>query len=261
MSRIDASELAALFRDGRHDEVLVLLREALAATELAIEPTRSDVFMPLFQWQLLVEEYAPARAALQDARDAQVAALLAGSPHVGRDAPDGNAAPSYQRIHRFLLILDMNRTLDDAQSTYGIFVQLEARAPDLARQYAGSALPAMVAVGDFDLADRYRRDPLDMLDAVKLNARTLPLFAPPGNAPRLAADLMMLVDDVRLGMAILRGRHDDAGADALRAALLAGLESGELQALAQRELDAPGTITNEIATRRMAEVPGIKPPP
>lgn len=253
MGKIDATQLAAMLRDGRHDEALALLRQALAAIEQAAEPTRSDLFMPLFQWALLAEQYPPARAALQAARDAQVAALLAGSPHVGRDAPDGNAAPAYQRIHRFLLILDMNLTLDDAHSTYTVFVQLEARDPVLARQYAGSALPALVAAGDFERADRYRGDPLHMLDAVNLNARTLPLLPPPGQAPRLAADLKILVGDVGIGMAVLRGRHDDAGADALRAALLAGIEAAELRVLAQRELDAPGTITDAVVAHQMAQ--------
>jgi hypothetical protein len=253
MSRIDASELAAMLRDGRHGEVLALLQQFLAATELAVEPTRSDLFMPLFQWELLAEQYPPARAALQDAREAQVASLLAGSPYVGLDAPDGNAAAAFRRMPRFLLILDMNRTLDDAHSTYTVFVQLEARDPVLARQYAGSALPAMVAAGDFDRADRYRGDPLDMLDAVNLNARTLPLLPPPGQAPRLAADLKILVGDVAIGMAVLRGRYDDAGADALRAALLAGIDSAELRVLAQRELDAPGAIMDAVVAHQMAQ--------
>lgn len=58
-----------------------------------------------------------------------------------------------------------------------------------------------------------------------------------------------LVRAVRIGMVVLRDNDQD---DGLREALVDGLDSGELKALAKRELDAPGTITREIVDHQMA---------
>ncbi len=64
---------------------------------------------------------------------------------------------------------------------------------------------------------------------------------------------MNLVKDVRIAAAILRGQGQAAEADALCAALLAGLTNDAMRALAQRELDAPGSITADIVNRQMAQ--------
>ena len=109
------------------------------------------------------------------------------------------------------------------------------------------------AIGDFALAERYRGDPLASLEGVNDQARCAPLFPLPGQAPRLAAELMNLATAVRLGAAILRGLGRGSEAEALRASLLAGLATAELKEWARRELDLPGTITREIVDRQMAQ--------
>jgi hypothetical protein len=262
MTGIDHEDVNTLMEAGRHEDALRLLQAAFGAVEQAVEPTRLHLFMTMFQWQRLVEQYMPARAALAAVRDDQVARLLAGDLVVGRDAAAAASVPAYQRIGRFALIVDMNDTLHDARSTQALFAQLHASHPALARSNAWRALPALVEAGDFALADRYRDDPLALLDAVNFNARTLPLYPPPRQAPRLAADLTNLVRDARIGIAVLRGLGDEGAADALRAALLDGLEDAAVRALAQRELEAPGTITREIVERRMAQDDaGPTPPP
>jgi len=242
--------MSELRETDRHDKALALLRQIFAEIEAEAAPDRSRYFMPMFEFQLLLEEHAPAHASLATLRDAQVARLLAGDLFCGTDAPP--VRDTYRRVERFSLVLRMNELLDDARATYTLFRRLEAQSPELARSYAWRVLPAMVAVGDFALADHYRRDPLELLADVNAAARELPLFPPPRQAPRLAAELSNLVKDVRIGMAVLSGLGDPAAADALRETLLAGLSSDELKGFAQRELDAPGTITREVAARTMA---------
>lgn len=64
---------------------------------------------------------------------------------------------------------------------------------------------------------------------------------------------MNLVKDVRIAAAVLRGREQATEADALYAALLAGLADDAMRALALRELDAPGSITADIVKRQMEQ--------
>lgn len=244
-------QVIELHKAGRYAEALALLERQFAEIEGEAAPARTRYFMPMFQLELLLEHYAPARAAMVALRDAQAARLLAGDLYCGTDpAPVKNA---FYRVERFSLVVQMNETLKDVRSTYDVFRQIEAQRPDLARAYAWSALAAMVEVGDFALANRYRREPLSLLQAVNAGARDLPLFPPPRQAPRLAADLTNLVTDVRISMAVLRGLGDSNGSDTLRDALLSGLVSTELKELARRELDEPGTITRAVVEHQMAE--------
>jgi hypothetical protein len=173
--------------------------------------------------------------------------------------PDGDTHPAFLHGSRFALIAEINRILGDARSTYEVFVRLDAMRPDLARRHAFLALPAVVAACDFALADRYQGEPLARLAALNATAATFPLFPPPEQAPRLAAELTLLVNDVRIASAVLRGRGRANDALALRARLLAGLPSGPVRALAQRELDEEGTIMREIVAHQMAQGPLHRP--
>src|SRR5437763_12306752 len=68
------------------------------------------------------------------------------------------------RRTRFHLVVDMNEMQDDGHATWALFVRLEALAPEQARREAFLALPAIVAAGDFERAERYLpRAPLDRL--------------------------------------------------------------------------------------------------
>jgi hypothetical protein len=219
-------------------------------------PARPGLFLVMLEWAFLATEYPPARTALEEARDEQVGRLLAGDMTVG---PDGDKHPAFLHGSRFALIAEMNRILGDARSTYEVFVRLDAMRPDLARRHAFLALPAVVAACDFALADRYRGEPLAHLDALHATAAAYSLFPPPGQAPRLAAELTLLVNDVRIASAVLRGRGRATDALALRAHLLAGLPSGPVRGLAQRELDEEGTIMRELVAHQMAQGPLHEP--
>lgn len=248
------TRLMTLREEGLHADALVLLQQLFAETAQAIAATRPGHFMLMLEWQFLAELYPPARHALKNARDEQIRLLLAGDLHWGRD---GGSTPQaefvFPRASRFSLIADMNDTLGDAHSTAELFAQLDASAPELARQYAWQALPAVVESGNFALAERYRTTPLAHLDMVNALAADHPLFPAPGRPPRLAAELMNLVKDVRIAVAVLRGQEQGAEADALCAALLAGLANDAMRALAQRELEAPGSITADIVNGQMAQ--------
>ena len=259
MSDIDHSRVIKLMQEGASQEALSVLEQLLKNAEGAVAPTQPDIFMTMFQLQLLAEQYEPARVFLRNTRDTQAERLLAGDIHFGLDGDP--AVKEYRRIRRFSLIVEINQILKDDASTCEVFLQLDSGHTELARQYAWAALPALVAEGHFELADRYRDDSLKLLDVVNDTALALPLYPPPRQAPRLAAELSNLVRDVRIGMAVLRGTGDNGKADVLGAALVAGLDSDELKVLAQRELDAPGTITRELGDRQVAQEAADAQPP
>lgn len=236
--------------EGRHDEALELLRALFGEVDAAtLSIGRAHYFGLMFQWRMLLEDYPPARAPLIALRDRQVARLLDGDPGFGQRETTGiERSPS-----RFAVIVEMNDMLGDTRSTYEVFVRLDAAQPGLARAHAWRALPAVVDMGDFRLADRYRGDPLALLDVVNDNARTFPLMPPPRQAPRLAAELVNFMRDVRIGCAVLRGLGRADEADALRTVALAGLQAQAVREMGQRELDEPGVIFRELAGREAAQ--------
>jgi len=85
--------------------------------------------------------------------------------------------------------------------------------PEDARRAAWTALPAMVAAGDFERAERYLPDPLARIGELNAMAASLPLFPPLGAALRLA-----------------------------------GIESEEMRALAARKLADPERSSARSAT-------------
>ena len=234
----------------RHEEALTLLGQLFDEADSEPAPSRNRFFMTMLEWQFLLEVHPPAQSPLRARRDAQVERLLGGAEYAGSTPGE---AGDFRRAPRFFLIAEMNELLGDERSTWETFKKLDAMYPAQAHSYAHVALDAVVAMRDYALAERYCGEPLDLLDAVNAGAREHPLFPPQRHPPRLAMDLSNLAKAVRIGMAILRGRGEDAEADKLREALLAGLESAELSDLARRELDEPGTITRVVVERQMAE--------
>ncbi|MEG2031526.1 MAG: hypothetical protein RR376_12860 [Janthinobacterium sp.] len=251
------TRMTALRREGRHAEALPLLLQLFADAGRVVNPARSSYFIPMLEWKFLAEAYAPAYTALQLERDAQIRLLLSGERDFGRhDSSVPPASNASGRVSRFSLIVEMNETLGDVHSTADLFARLDASAPELARRYAWQALPAVVETGNFALAERYRcRAPLAELETVNALAASQPLLPAPGTAPRLAAELTNLVKEVWIAAAVLRGQEQAAEADALCAALLAGLANDAMRALARRELDAPGSITAVIVKRQMEQEP------
>jgi RimJ/RimL family protein N-acetyltransferase len=232
----------------RYDDAL---RHLLAAFARVVSSDRSrqiSDFLPMLEWGFLAEEYAPARAALVEARDVQVHRLLAGELTYGLPRSEWSGPRS-----RFWLIVDMNETLRDPHSTATVFARLEALFPARARSDAFLALPALVEAGDFALAERYLPDPLGALARLNETAQSSPLFPPPRTAVRLSAELSNFAKEVRLRTAILGGLGRGPEAEALLDAALAGLANDELREWVGRDLRRPGAILRESSERQMEE--------
>nr|WP_314539054.1 hypothetical protein [uncultured Massilia sp.] len=236
---------------GRHDEALAAVQEVFAQLDDPANNSGTSLFFTMFLWGQLVEVDPRARAALAALRNGQVRRVLAGDSRFG-GVEEGHGGYPHMR-ERFSVVVDMNEILVDAASTRAMFVELERIDPAQAARRAWRVLPALVETGDYARADRYRGNPLEMLAAVNFDSRTLPLFPPPGGAPRLAADMMGLTRDARIGMAVLRGLGREDESEALESALLDGLESPELRTMAERELREPGAISREVTRRKAAE--------
>jgi hypothetical protein len=223
-------------RNEGHADARICKEEAFAA---------KNMFIVMFEWKMLAGEHGPARDALARARDAQARQLLDGDNmfRSGRGYPGT----------RFQLLAGINDTLKDPQSTVDLFVHMEGAMPEEARHAAWTALPAMVAAGDFERAERYLPDPLARIGELNALAASLPLFPPLGAAPRLAAELANAMKDVWLCAATVEGLGRAADAAGLRSAALAGIESGDMRELAARELAEPGTIFRELGEHREAQ--------
>jgi hypothetical protein len=227
-------------RQGDHEGALRILLEIEGAARHAGTPLRPPAFTVMVEWAQLAEAYPPARAALVALRDEHAALLRSGDLH------SGTSRFSDEPTSRFWDIAWFNDILHDTHSTHELFTWLMQALPEEAQRQSMRALPAIVAEGDFALAARYMREPLMLLDEVNGTARFQPLLPAINRAPRLAATLTNYIKDVGLQCAILAGLgHADEAKD-LRATALAGIESAELRALAQRELENPGTITKMV---------------
>ncbi|NYE59580.1 ribosomal protein S18 acetylase RimI-like enzyme [Duganella sp. 1224] len=232
---VDKALLA--LHEGRHDEALVALLALFARAD-------DRHFITMFAWSQLIEQYAPARAAMVRERDAQASRLLAEDTMFGED--DGG-----RQRGRFEIIVEMNEILEDSRTTYELFLQLLAAQPDLAKRNAWRALPAVVEAQDYVLAERYLRDPSARLPELNSLAEKVPLMPTRGEPPRLAAELSNFVGDLSLCVAVWRGLGRSAEADALQSAAIAGLANDAMRALALRELADPGVIHRETADANM----------
>jgi hypothetical protein len=250
MPDIDARIAAAMAarEEGRYADALVLQQALFTQAERQEATGESPYFMAMFGLQMLLPVHPPTHAAVQIMRDDQVRRLLQGERHFGAPVWEGGKRPQ-----RFAVIVELNDLIGDAESTCVLFVRFDESDPVQARQYAGRALPALVACGAWALAERYRGDPLAWLADCNALAYTFPLFPPPRAAPRLAATLMNLVREVYMGAAVLDGLGNAPAALALRAALIDGIEGEVMRDLAQRELAAPGTISRELVAHQMAQ--------
>ncbi len=233
----DIVAVNAAMEEGRYADALRFLLDLFGRAER--DNGSSAVFFAMFLWGELAAAHPPARAALAHARDEQTRRLLAGEILANR-------APDEWPRSRFQLIVDMNDKLEEQGVTYEVFTRLLAEQPELARREAPIAIPAILAAGDYALAERLLPDPLPRLPGLNALAREMPLFPPELKAPRLASELSNFVKDVSLRVLALEGlgRADDAAT--LRALALKGLGSEELRALAQKEFESPGTITGAI---------------
>lgn len=242
----------AAHQEGRFEEAVPMLVQLFERSEQESASMHSPFFITMFEWQLMLADYPPARTALQALRDVQIRKFLAGQLIFAPDDTPVMADEPWRQKPRFSVIVRINDLLKDRASTCGLFAELDANNPELARRYDYMALPAIVAEQQWALAERYRRDPLQMLPECNRLRDTFPLFPPSDQAPRLAATLTGLLREVHLALAVLEHTGRAGEATALRAALLAGLEDDKMRDLAARDLAEPGTISRELADHRMA---------
>lgn len=252
---------SAAHHEGRFEEAIPLLVQLFERSEQESASMHSAFFMTMFTWQLMLEDYPPARAALQALRDDQIRKFLAGQLIFAPDDTPVLVDEPWRQKPRFSVIVRINDLLHEPASTCALFAELDANNPDLARRYGYMALPAIVAEQQWALAERYRRDPLQVLPECNRIRHDFGLFPPLDQAPRLAATLMGLMGDVHLALAVLENTGRAGEATALRAAVLAGLEDDKMRGLAARDLAAPGTISRELADHRMALEAAAPPSP
>ena len=229
---------------GQFDAALqdyIWLFDATSERDSDVAPLRLSYV--LNAWAKLAEEHLPARQALVALRDRDAALLVAadgGNPNSDPGADiDANA-------NLFNDVRAINDKLGDAQHTYQLFQRLPA---DLARECANSALPSMMACGDFTLAHTYLPHPDAHLGdyAAEVNAHvaTLDLLGDAGMS-ELLATVYNYMTEVRLILELLEGYGDHAAATRLRQQAAALVTSAEARACIDAEFAHPGTTLDAM---------------
>ncbi|XLZ72450.1 hypothetical protein ABT364_10955 [Massilia sp. SR12] len=205
---------------------------------LAEDPSLAGVRLSfaLRDWIYLAEQFPLARRALQALRDRDTQRILNGGATLGL----------------FQDISAINSALGDDRSTHELFTQLDVQLPDLAKDCADLALPALVAVEDFQLARRYLPDPLARITALATRVNDFAgEMAKRGNtssAPQLLAFVLNYAKEVRLVVEVLHRLGEDEEAIKASKAALDALKSDALRDAVQREFDNPGsTIAAMVA--------------
>lgn len=187
----------------------------------------------LSAWAKLAEEHLPARRALVELRDRDSQRLLAQT--------DSDAAEAL-----FNDIRAINDKLGDLQNTWRLFQQLPET---LAWHCARSALPSLMACGDYALASRFLPQPLQHLaQAVTLlNERRAELnVLTTAGMSALLAEVYNYVTELGLVLDLLTGCGDTAAAETARGQAVSLVQSPEARACVQAELDAPGTTLDAM---------------
>ena len=228
---------------GQFDAALqdyIWLFDATSERDSDVAPLRLSYV--LNAWAKLAEEHLPARQALVALRDRDAERLLAGA---GSDGTDTGADIDTD-ANLFNDVRAINDKLGDAQHTYQLFQRLPA---DLARACANSALPSMMACGDFTLAHTYLPHPDAHLGdyAAEVNAHvaTLDLLGDAGMS-ELLATVYNYMTEVRLILELLEGYGDHAAADRLRQQAAALITSAEARACIEAEFAHPGTTLDAM---------------
>jgi hypothetical protein len=190
----------------------------------------------LRDWIYLAEQFPLARRALQAIRDRDTQRIL-------------NGGATLARFHDISAI---NSALGDERATHELFTQLDTQLPELAKDCAELALPALVAVEDFQLARRYLPDPVARITALakRVNdfAEDLAKRGNTSSAPQLLAFVLNYTKEVRLVVEVLRRLGEDEEVAKASSAALEALKSEALRDAVQREFDHPGsTIAAMVA--------------
>ena len=201
--RLWAGQRAAM--DGRHEEALehfVWYHDHALEEEPALYGVRLS--FALAYWRELGDNYPKALTALERTRDAKSKALLNG---------DGDRALFHD-------VESINEALGQLKKTHALYVQLARQRPDLARNCAALALPAIVAAGDFKLAEKLMPEPIDRIRrlAAELNDSIERQRSKP-RSMQIAARRALIhnyAEDVDLVMSILSARSRAADAAEVR---------------------------------------------
>lgn len=190
----------------------------------------------LRDWIYLAEQFPLARRALQAIRDRDTQRML-------------NGAATLARFHDVSAI---NSALGDERATHDLFTQIDIQLPELAKDCAELALPALVAVEDFQLARRYLPDPVGRVSALATRVNDFAEeMAKRGNtssAPQLLAFVLNYAKEVRLVVEVLRRLGEDEEVAKASNAALEALKSEALRDAVQREFEQPGsTIAAMVA--------------
>ena len=196
-ARLDAaSELAG---DGQYEQAL---REFQWFHDHALEqdPTLYGVRLSyaLYAWVDLGQEYPPALEALEAVRQRDMALLLAGQGKRGL----------------FHDVVAINDELGKSEETHALCVELERADPALLLACADIALPAIIAAGDYALAERLLPAPDE---TIRERSRFLmKAFSrwrrQHGRTMYIPSQIDIYANDVRQVLAVLgqRGRHAEA---------------------------------------------------
>lgn len=244
---MDASaHLAAarlMTREARYEEAL---RELQWFHEHALEDTPGmygvRLSYALIEWADLGQLYPPARTALEELRERKTALLLAGQ---------GNR-------HLFTDVRAIHDAMGEQERTHALFVELDKIAPDLAQSCANQALTAIIAAGDYALAERLLPEPERV---VRRHARLLNEgFADRRRmrftrAPLVATHINICVDNVREVLTVLENRGRMREAARLRT-LAADLIPATTIRRAVRAALLPGAMSwRERASARLRRLP------
>lgn len=220
---------------GQFDAALedyIWLFDATSERDTDVAPLRLTYV--LNAWAKLAEEHLPARQALVALRDRDTERLLAGGDSAEDDAILFND------------IRAINDKLGDSQHTYQLFQRLPA---PLAQECASSALPSMMACGDFTLAHTYLPHPDAHLGdyAAEVNAHvaTLNLLDDAGMS-ELLATVYNYMTEVRLILELLDGYGDQAAAVTLRRQAASLITAPEARACIEAEFAHPGTTLDAM---------------
>lgn len=220
--RLDAARQAT--KDGRYEDAL---RDLVWFHDHPLEDTPSmygvRLSCALRDWCILGALYPPALQAMTDLRDRKTQALL----HGEGDRP------------LFHDVKAINDHLGDARATHALYLALAERRPELASRCTGLALPAIVAVKDYALADRIRPAPeaLIRMRAAALAADVARMkHLPFTRAPRRWAEIRGYASLVRLHLAISAGIGDAAHARYLAALAVDLIWSPSLRAAVRQEI-------------------------
>jgi hypothetical protein len=222
---------------GKYEDAL---RDHLWFHEHALEsdPSLAGVRLSfaLRDWIYLAEQFPLARRALQAIRDRDTQRILNGGATLGR----------------FHDVSAINSALGDERATHELFTQLDVQLPELAKDCAELALPALVAVEDFPLARRYLPDPAARITALaqRVNdfAEDLAKRGNTSSAPQLLAFVLNYTKEVRLVVEVLRRLGEDEEVAKASSTALEALKSEALRDAVQREFEHPGsTIAAMVA--------------